>query len=82
MGTYRHMRTGRVVTESEYRRMLYSEQKEYSYQSSATASDNSGDFLMSAALGALTDNTVIGGLLGGDIVGGLAGDLLSDGEFF
>jgi hypothetical protein len=46
MSTYKHMRTGRVITESEYRRLLSYEQREYSYNgSSSSTSNSSGDFL-------------------------------------
>ena len=45
-------------------------------------SDPSGDFLMSAAIGAVTDNAILGGLVGGDMLGGLVGDLFSDGDLF
>lgn len=45
-------------------------------------SDNSSDFIISAAIGAVTDNALIGGLLGGSIVGAVLGDFLSDGELF
>lgn len=84
MTTYKHMRTGRVITESEYIRLHSYEQREYTYNgnSTTTTSDSSGDFLMSAAIGAATDNALIGGLLGGDMAGGIIGDLLSgDGLF-
>jgi hypothetical protein len=83
MGTYRHMRTGRVITESEYRRMSSYDQKDYSYQGgSSSTSDSSGDFLMSAAIGAATDNALLGGILGGDMAGGIVGDLMSGGGLF
>jgi hypothetical protein len=45
-------------------------------------SDPTGDFLLSATIGAATDNAAIGGIIGGDIFGGLLGDLFSDGELF
>ena len=38
-------------------------------------------FLVSAAIGAVTDSALLGGLLGGDIVGGVVGDIL-DGDLF
>jgi hypothetical protein len=44
--------------------------------------DDSGDFFLSAAIGAVTDNAILGGLVGGDILGGLVGDLFSDGDLF
>lgn len=44
--------------------------------------DDASNFLFSAALGAVTDNAILGGLLGGDMVGGLVGDLLADGDLF
>lgn len=42
--------------------------------------DDSGDFLMSLAIGAATDSALLGGLLGGDMTGAIVGDLLSDGD--
>ena len=41
--------------------------------------DDSGDFLLSAVVGAATDSAIIGGLVGGDIIGGMLGDGL-DGD--
>ena len=38
-------------------------------------SDNSGDFLLSAAIGYATDSALLGGLLGGDMVGGIVGEM-------
>lgn len=83
MTTYKHMRTGRLITESEYRGLPSYEQREYSYNgTSSSTSNSSGDFLMSAAIGAATDSALLGGLLGGDMAGGIVGDLLSgDGLF-
>lgn len=84
MTTYKHMRTGRVITESEYRGLLSYEQREYSYNGSSSSRerDTTGDFLTSAAIGAATDSALLGGILGGDMAGGIVGDLLSgDGLF-
>lgn len=39
--------------------------------------DNSGDFLISAAIGYATDSALLGGLIGGDLGGGLLGDALN-----
>jgi len=44
------------------------------------ASDDD-DFLISAAIGAVTDSALLGGLLGGNMAGGLLGDVL-DGDLF
>ncbi len=44
--------------------------------------NSTSDFLMSAVIGGMTDNCLLGGLLGGDIVGGIVGDLFSDGDLF
>lgn len=84
MGTYKHMRTGRVITESDYRRLSSYDQREYSYNGSAssTSTDSSGDFLMSAAIGYATDSALLGGMLGGDMAGGIVGDLMSGGDLF
>lgn len=43
--------------------------------------EDSGDFLLSAAIAAATDSAIIGGLVGGDIVGGIVGDMF-DGDLF
>lgn len=43
--------------------------------------DEDDSFLVSAIIGAATDNALLGGLLGGDIVGGIIGDAL-DGDLF
>lgn len=44
-------------------------------------SSDSGDFLLSAAIGMATDSALLGGLLGGDFAGGIVGDML-DGNLF
>lgn len=44
-----------------------------------TKTDSSGDFLLSAVIGAATGSALLGGLLGGDLMGGVVGDLL-DGD--
>jgi hypothetical protein len=82
MSTYKHMRTGRVITESDYRRLSSYDQRDYSYQGSSSTSNNSGDFLTSAAIGYATDNALLGGILGGDMAGGIVGDLLGGGGLF
>ncbi|MDA8116980.1 MAG: hypothetical protein M0000_06395 [Actinomycetota bacterium] len=41
-----------------------------------TRSDDGGDFVLSAFIGAETHSAFLGGLIGGDPVGGLVGDLL------
>lgn len=83
MTTYKHIRTGRVITESDYRRLSSYDQRDYSYNGSSSTSDSSGDFLTSAAIGYVTDNALLGGALGGDMLGGIVGDLLDgDGGLF
>lgn len=82
MTTYKHMRTGRVITESDYRRLSSYDQRDYSYQGSSLTSNSSGDFLTSAAIGYATDNALLGGILGGDMAGGIVGDLLGGGGLF
>lgn len=42
---------------------------------------DSGDFLTSFVIGAMTDSSLLGGIIGGDIVGGMLGDMM-DGELF
>lgn len=41
--------------------------------------DSTGNFLISAAIGAATGSAILGGLIGGDILGGVVGDLF-DGD--
>ena len=82
MSTYKHMRTGRVITESDYRRLSSYDQRDYTYQGSSSTSNSSGDFLTSAAIGYATDNALLGGKLGGDMAGGIVGDLLGGGGLF
>lgn len=41
--------------------------------------DEDDSFLISAAIGLVTDSALLGGILGGDFVGGAVGDLL-DGD--
>ena len=43
--------------------------------------DSSGDFLLSAVIGAATGSALLGGLLGGSFLGGITGDLF-DGDLF
>lgn len=43
--------------------------------------DEDSSFLVSAAIGAITDSALLGGILGGDMLGGIVGDLL-DGDLF
>jgi hypothetical protein len=44
--------------------------------------NDSGDFLVSAAIGAITDSAVVGGLVGGNLLGGIVGDaLFGDDDF-
>lgn len=43
--------------------------------------NDTGDFLLSAAIGFGTDSAILGGLLGGDMTGGILGDIL-DGDLF
>ena len=38
------------------------------------------DFLLSVAIGAATDNALLGGMLGGNLTGGLVGDMLNSGD--
>ena len=44
--------------------------------------DEDDSFLVSAAIGAVTDSALLGGLLGGNIVGGVIGDVFFDGDLF
>lgn len=42
--------------------------------------DDLDAFLLSAAIGAMTDSTFIGAMLGGDVVGAVVGGLLNGGS--
>ena len=44
--------------------------------STTSSGDDSGDFLLSMAIGAATDSTLIGGVVGGDFLGAAIGDAL------
>jgi hypothetical protein len=37
--------------------------------------NSSGDFILSAVIGAATGSAIVGGFLGGDLLGGIVGDL-------
>ncbi len=43
--------------------------------------DEDDSFLVSAAIGAVTDSALLGGILGGDMLGGIVGDLLDNDLF-
>lgn len=75
---YKHRRTGRTISTSDYHDMESWEQSDYVRESS---SGSSGDFLTSAVIGAVTDSALLGGLLGGSMTGGVVGDML-DGDLF
>lgn len=40
------------------------------------------DFLISAAIGAVTDSAIVGTLLGGDIAGAIVGDIFNGFDLF
>ena len=42
--------------------------------------DDSGDFITGMAVGAITNNAVLGGIIGGSFVGGIIGDIARDGS--
>lgn len=44
--------------------------------------NDTGSFVVSAAISAATNSALIGGILGGDIVGGIVGDILNGGDLF
>ena len=62
--------------EQVYGSTHYCEEKERTFRSS------SDDFLISAAIGYVTNSSILGGILGGDIAGGIVGDLLGGGGLF
>lgn len=64
---------GNITTGTSRHKCVNGEEKE---------NDDSGDFLTSAVIGAVTDNAIVGGLLGGDMLGGIIGDIFSDGDLF
>lgn len=78
---YVHTTTGQVILESTYDYMTYSEQRNYRLLTSSDRLNDTGDFIISAAIGAATDSALLGGLLGGDMLGGIVGDLF-DGDLF
>jgi len=51
-------------------------------QKDCAVSTDGGDFLLSAAVGAVTDNAAFGALFGGDILGAIVGEIFSDGDLF
>lgn len=44
--------------------------------------DSDGDFLLSAAVGYVTNSAIIGGLAGGNMAGGIVGDIINGGSLF
>jgi hypothetical protein len=78
---YVHKTTGQVIEESTYNYMTYSEQRNYRQLTSSDQLNNTGDFIISAAIGAVTGSALLGGIIGGDMLGGIVGDLL-DGDLF
>lgn len=46
--------------------------------SAQTVSEDNGDFFVSLAVAAATDNWFLGTAMGGDLIGGIVGDLLVD----
>ncbi len=47
----------------------------------SSENEDDGNFLMSAAIGAVTDSALLGGLIGGSFTGAIVGDML-DGDLF
>lgn len=78
---YVHKTTGQVIEESTYDYMTYLEQRNYRELDSSDRLNSTGDFIISAAIGAVTDSAILGGFIGGDMLGGIVGDLL-DGDLF
>jgi len=58
----------------------YTTRKKYCSECSDD-NDDSGDFLLSVGVGAVTDSAIIGGLVGGSLLGGTLGDA-SDGDLW
>ena len=75
MANYKNRRNGNVISSYDYHNLPSYEKSSYGEV------DDSGDFLMSAIIGAATDSAILGGLLGGSMTGGIVGDLL-DGNLF
>lgn len=75
MANYKHRQTGSVISSSTYYSLPSYERADYGEV------NDSGDFLTSTVIGAVTDSAILGGLLGGSITGGIVGDLL-DGDLF
>jgi hypothetical protein len=78
---YVNIHTNRVISESEYDSMNYFEKRTYRRVTSSETLNDTGDFLLSAAVGAATDSALLGGIVGGDMLGGIVGDIL-DGDLF
>ena len=78
---YVHTTTGQVISESMYDSMTFSEQRNYRELETSDRLNDTGDFIISAAIGAATDSAVLGGLIGGDMLGGIVGDVV-DGDLF
>jgi hypothetical protein len=78
---YVHTTTGQVISEDSYNYMTYLEQRNYRMLTSSDRLNDSGDFLLSAAIGAVTDSALLGGIIGGDMLGGVVGDMF-DGDLF
>jgi hypothetical protein len=76
MSYYKNIYTDEVINERDYHRLEDYEQDDYSRISER---NSTGDFITSAAIGAVTDSALLGGLLGGDLLGGMLGDML-DGD--
>jgi len=74
--SYIHKRTGARISYSSYKNLDWYDKEQFVAE---TSSNNSGDFLTSTVLGAVTDSALVGGLLGGNLIGGLLGDCL-DGD--
>ena len=77
MAKYINAQTGREISESTYNRLQTKDKRRYVRKDE----DDSGDFLTSAVIGAVTDSALLGGMLGGDMLGGIVGDLF-DGDLF
>lgn len=73
---YKNNNTGETISNSVYNALSAVERLAYSLVTEVTS--NNG--LLSTAIGAATNSTVLGGLLGGSLLGGLTGDLLNDGD--
>lgn len=73
---YVNTETGEVITDIAYNRLSASAKRKYVNVEEVKDDGTFDDFVVSAAIGAITGSGLVGGLLGGDLLGGIVGDAL------